>query len=371
MAKPPKKASAAPPAAEVPSLNTWGTEKDKARFAENAELARSARAARAIAQEQEHELQALRKRLDLYEHLDGHTLTPPEWVAPSRAESHHAIPSLLVTDVHWDETVYPEQVEGYNRYNRPIAEQRLKRAFTGAVKMCRDYFGGVEYDGFQLFLGGDLLSGIIHEELKETNQGTVCESILTVVEPLEAGIQLLVKEFGRVNVTAVVGNHGRLTRKPRSKFRAEDNFDWLVYQLVKKYFRGNDKVTVQVPKSADAQVNVYGTRYRLTHGDQFKGGSGIAAELSPLLLGAHRKSRRQAAVGNPYDVLVMGHWHQTLWLPSKGVIMGGSVVGYNEWAYLNNFAPEPPQSSLWLTTPERGITLCAPVFLQDRVEEGW
>ena len=89
------------------------------------------------------------------------------------------------------------------------------------------------------------------------------------------------------------------------------------------------------------------------------------------MIGSHRKSKRQSAIGRPYDVLVMGHWHQTLWLPSKGIIMGGSVVGYNEYAYLNNFSPEVPQSSLWLTTPEHGITLCSPVFLQNRKEEGW
>lgn len=355
----------------VPSLADWGAERDEARFAENAAIARAARTARALAAEREKEVEDLRRRLGLYEHLDAQKLVAPEWTAPSRASEHHAIPSLLLTDVHWDESVNPAEVEGYNCYNRRIAEMRVQRAFTGAVKLTRDYFAGVHYDGFQLFLGGDLLSGIIHEELTETNQATLCESILTVVEPLEAGINLLAKEFGRVNVTAVVGNHGRRTKKPRSKYRAKDNFDWLVYQLIAKTMRGRKDVSVSVGESADAVVSLYQTRYRLTHGDQFRGGSGISGELAPLLLGVHRKTRRQAALNTPFDVMVMGHFHQTLWLPSKGLIMGGSVVGYNEYAYLTNQAPEPPQCSLWLTTPEHGISLCAPVFLQNRAAEGW
>ncbi len=367
MTKPSKPATDA----STTSLEQWGEGRDAARFEENAAIARSARVARSAAAEQAKELVELRKRIGLYEMLDAQKIAPPDWVAPSRPEKHHAIPCFLLTDVHWDEIVTPAEVEGYNCYNRSIAEQRVKRAFLGAVKMTQNYFAGVKYDGFQLFLGGDLMSGIIHEELLQTNQGTICESILTVVEPLEAGINLLAKEFGKVNVTAVVGNHGRLSRKPRSKFRAKDNFDWLVYQLVAKFMRGRKDVTIQVSESADAPVNVYNTKYRLTHGDQFKGGSGISGELSPLLLGSHRKAKRQSSIGAPFDVLVMGHWHQTLWLPSKGLIMGGSVVGYNEFGYLSNFSPEPPQCSLWLTTPERGITLCAPVFVQDRAAEGW
>ena len=355
----------------APSLDTWGEGQAAERFDEHAAIARRARAATATAGAQEKELLELRKRLGLYEALDHAKLVPPVWVAPPKPESHHAIPSLLLTDIHWDEVVTPAEVEGYNAYNRTIAEQRVKRAFTQTVKIIRNYFAGVEYDGFQLFLGGDLMSGIIHEELLETNQGTLCESILSVTEPLEAGINLLAKEFGRVNITSVVGNHGRRTRKPRAKFRAKDNFDWLVYKLIEKYMRGRKDVTMQVSESADAPVNVYNTRYRLTHGDQFRGGGGIAAELSPLMIGSHRKSKRQSAIGKPYDVLVMGHFHQTLWLPSKGIIMGGSVVGYSEYSYLGNMAPEPPQCSLWLTTPEKGITLCSPVFVQDRATEKW
>lgn len=355
----------------APNLGAWTKEADEARYAENAQLARSARTARAALAAAEVELEKVKQRLGLFEQLNVPRVAPPVWTVPAHAKNHHAIPSLLLTDVHWDEVVRASEVEGFNSYNRSIAQRRVEKAFTGAVRVVRDYMTGVTYDGFQLFLGGDLMSGIIHEELTESNEGSICESILTVVEPIEAGILLLAKEFGKVNVTAVVGNHGRRTRKPRAKNRARDNFDWLVYQLVARNLRSDKRITMDVGDAADASAQLYATRYRLTHGDQFKGGSGIAAELSPLLIGAHRKSKRQSMIGNPFDVMVMGHFHQTLWLPSKGVIMGGSVIGYSEYSYVTNQSPEPPQCSLWLTTPEHGITMAAPIFVQDRAAEGW
>lgn len=352
------------------TLATFVDDRDVARFAENADLQRSARAARALAAEHAEELAKVRKRLSLYEALDEQKLAPPTWLAPAKTPGKHAaIPTLLVTDIHYDEVVKPEQIGWVNKYSRAIADQRIKRAFTGAVMMSRDYLTGVEYEGINLFLGGDLLSGIIHEELRETNEAVLTESIVSVVEPLEAGILMLAEHFGKVHVSAVTGNHGRNTRKPRAKNRATDSFDWLVAKMVERGIRHDPRVTFNISRSADAHATLYRHRYCLTHGDQFRGGSGISGALAPLMLGVHRKQKRDAATGHEWDTLVMGHFHTSYFL--KGLIVGGSIVGYNEYAYENNLPFEEPQAAFWLTTPERGITVSAPVFVQDRKAEGW
>lgn len=353
------------------SLEQYATAQQTARYAENQEIARSNRAMRAALEQKDRDLATLQKRLGVYELLDDAVLTPPSWLAPAKSvKEHHAIPTMLLTDIHWDEVVDPAEIDHVNKYDRAIAERRVKRAFDQAVTVPRDYLGGVTYDGFQLFLGGDLMSGIIHEELRETNQGTVIESILSVVEPLIAGVTLLAATYGKVHIAAVVGNHGRRTQKPVAKHRPQDNFDWLVYKMMQREFRGRADITMDVSNAADAHVTVYQTRYLLTHGDQFKGGSGISGALAPLLLGTHRKTRRQANAGQPFDVMVMGHFHTSLWMPTKGLIVGGSVIGYNEYAYQNNLEVEAPQCAFWLTAP-RGITVSAPLFVQDRRAEGW
>lgn len=352
------------------SLAAFVEDNDVARFAENQDLQRSARAARAVAAEQAEELQRIRQRLELYEALDEQKLAPPKWLTPAKtATKHSAIPTLLLTDLHYDEVVKPEQIGGLNAYTRAIADQRIRRAFNGSILMARDYLSGVQYDGMNLFLGGDLLSGIIHEELRETNAAVITESIVSVVEPLEAGILQLAEHFGKVHVSAVVGNHGRNTRKPRAKNRATDSFDWLVAKMVERGLRGDSRITFNISQAADTHVKVYHHRYCLTHGDQFTGGSGISGALAPLLLGVHRKSKRDAATGNEWDTLVMGHFHTSYFL--KGLIVGGSVVGYNEYAYGANLPYEEPQAAFWLTTPERGITVSAPIFVQDKKAEKW
>jgi hypothetical protein len=320
-----------------------------------------------------HERNQLRSQLDIIEAIEQEHAKIPEWLAPSKTslQEHHATLCLLITDTHFDEVVDPSEVDGINAYNRAIAELRLRRCFERAILLGRHYLGGVQYDGVALFLGGDIFSGSIHDELARTNADTLFGSLLYWIGPMAAGIKMLADEFGKVHVSGVPGNHGRMTRKPIAKKRAADNLDWLLYMLLSRELASDQRVTWNVPKAADAHVTVYYTRYLLTHGDQYRGGSGISGAMAPLLLGTHRKTRRQAASGKPYDIQVLGHWHQSIFLPSKGLLVGGCLKGYDEFAYVSNFEPEPPQQALWITTPERGVTFMAPVFVMDRQQEGW
>lgn len=315
----------------------------------------------------------LLRQLSLLEALETSKPVRPEWLTPKPAKGkiHRATLCLLLTDTHFDEVVNPDEVDGLNAYNREIAELRLRRLIERTILLARQYMAGVEYDGLLLMLGGDIFSGDIHEELARTNHATLLDSLIYWLGPMGAAVGMLADAFKRVHVAGVPGNHGRMTRKPIAKRRAADNLDSALYRLLERDFAKDSRVTWTVSRAADAHVQAYSTRYLLTHGDQFRGGSGISGALAPLMLGTHRKTRRQAAAGRPYDVMVMGHWHQHLSLPSKGLLVGGCLKGYDEYAYVSNFEYLPPTQALWLTTPEYGPGLGVEVHVQDRKAERW
>ena len=73
----------------------------------------------------------------------------------------------------------------------------------------------------------------------------------------------------------------------------------------------------------------------------------------------------------PFDVMAVGHWHQYIVAPSKGLIVNGSLKGYDEFARQFKFEPEPAQQAFWLWTPEHGISFSAPILAVDRASEGW
>lgn len=294
--------------------------------------------------------------------------TIPKWTTKKPKQgSTAAIPTAFLSDVHLDEVVRPEQINFVNAYDRDIAEKRLKLFFENTIRLAQDYLHGLTYEGIVLPLGGDLFSGIIHEELVETNAATIFESLLHWSEPVCAGIRLFADAFGRVFIPCVVGNHGRRQRKPHAKNRAQDNFDWFFYHLLAKLLREDKAVEFAISESADQPYLVYDTRYLLTHGDQFRGGSGIAGMLSPLLLGDSRKRERENAVRRPYDYMIMGHWHQLAFL--RGLIVNGSVKGYDEYAYVSNFRFEPPRQAFWITDADDGVTITAPIHVQAKDEQ--
>jgi hypothetical protein len=350
-------------------------EVDRLLAAEQAKVADARRerdSAKHALKEQAQVIHDLENRLQFVDAVTALSPSPPKWLSPKKARSgNRATVTTILSDSHFDEVVNPDEVGGTNAYDRDIATKRLKRYFELVVRISRDLFSGVTYDGCVLMLGGDLFSGDIHDELSQTNEPgeTILSGILYWSELVAAGIDMLADEFGKVHVPVVVGNHGRRSRKPRAKMRAKDNFDWLFGHVVAREFAADDRVTFDIPEEADCRFSIYDTDYLLTHGDQFRGGNGIAGIWSPIMKGDAKKRSREAASDRPYDILVMGHWHQLKW--GGQFIINGSLKSVDEYAWTSNFDPEPAAQAMWLTTPEHGASILSPVFCADRKVEGW
>ena len=301
--------------------------------------------------------------------ISASRISVPKWQSSRKSDRKDtATACAFMSDWHLDEVVYKAQVMGCNEYNRKIAEVRCGQFFDNTVQLAKKYISGVQYDGLYLFMGGDIFSGNIHEELKETNEGTIIESILYWIEPIASGIRHLADNFNHVHIPCVVGNHGRLSRKPTMKNRAQENFDWLLYHMLAMQFKNDTRITWDISPSPDCLVKIHDTSFLFTHGDQFRGGSGISGLLSPLLLGDHRKRKRQAAVRQPYEYMVYGHWH-SLVLGVRGLLGNGSNKGYDEFAFCSNFDFEPPQQALWLVQPRVGVTGRWPIHVLGDTEK--
>lgn len=294
---------------------------------------------------------------------------PPEWITrPPATFEKTAVACLLISDLHLDEHVYPEQLNGMNAYNRTIAQQRWNNVIEGFVDKIRS-FDGYTYEGAVMPFIGDIFSGDIHEELKETNDDTLLGSVDFWIDPLAEGIQYVLQEFGQVHIPVVPGNHGRTTRKPRAKFRARSNFDWFIGAQLARVFKDDPRVTFDLADAADTRLEVFDSSIMFTHGDQATGGSGIGGIYPPIKRLDAKKRARQNAVNQGYDYLAMGHWHTLLF--GDNFIINGTMKGYDEYAYTSNFGWELPSQAAWLMEPGYGRTLMTPIHCMDFVTEGW
>jgi hypothetical protein len=315
-------------------------------------------------------VEELERSLKIFEKISAFN-TNPGWLTKApKLGVHHGTWNVMLSDLHLDEVVSLTEVMGMNMYNREIAELRLSKVFNGIVKIA-DSWTGIVVDGLVLQFGGDLFAGIIHDELRRTNAAPILDTLDHWIDPMVQGIEMMAERFGNVYIPCVVGNHGRYDRKPLAKLRARENYEWYFNKTVARIVneRKIKGVTFNISDSADLTYQTYGYRKMLTHGDQASGGSGWGGIMSPIMRLDDKKQKRQAAVKLPYDYMDIGHWHTYTVMP-RGTI-NGSMVGYDEYAFLNNFGFEVPQQAMYLMTPEHGRTFTAPIFCQDIEAEGW
>lgn len=299
-------------------------------------------------------------------------LNPPKWtyIPAKTANIQHGIPTILCSDWHIGETIFKNQVDGVNEFNKEIFHLRTERLFTRSVYLLDHGLSKTNYEGIVLAIAGDLLSGNIHEELRETNWEPVFKTTQDLVETLMAGIHMLKAKFKRVFIPWVVGNHGRIDKKPRAKNAVYDNYEWNLAQQLHSRFLKDTNVHFQISDSFTTNWKIYSTRYFMTHGDDFRGGSGISGPILPWTLGEHRLRKQRNGMSwwtgleLSFDVLVFGHWHTRHHAPT--FISNGCLCGFNEYTKKKGYPFQDPQQSLWLTSPDRGITWQVPILLEDR-----
>jgi predicted phosphodiesterase len=322
---------------------------------------------------EEKEVSAASLRKTLYG-LSEIVPAPPKWInqKPKKGQPNVSVPVAMWSDWHAGEVVRPSEVGGLNKFNNEICRARIKRLVNITIELAKKHMGKVEYPGIVICLGGDMVSGNIHEELRETNDGTINQMLLWLQDDIAAALTRMADEFGKVFVPCVVGNHGRMKMKPHAKRRAFENYEWSLYQQLERHFKGDDRVQFYIPDGPDAMFNVLGHRILLTHGDTLgvKGGDGIIGAIGPIARGAVKIGRSEAQVGRDFDTLMLGHWHT--YIPrgeASPVAVNGTLKGFDEFAHTILRVPySRPSQSLMFIHGEHGITAQWQVFLEGRAK---
>lgn len=291
----------------------------------------------------------------------------PAWTVDIRKGSGVAgVPVTHWSDWHYGEVVEPAQVEGANEFSVAIFERRFRALVERTIDLCENHMTGKGYPGIVVNLGGDMLSGNIHEELAQTNERESIPAVLDLSGHIAWGLRQYAERFGRVLVVGVPGNHGRNTKRPQAKNACHTSFDWMTYKIVQSTLQSDKRFQFFIPDGYDAYYRVFGHRVLLTHGDRIgsRGGDGFIGAIGPIMRGANKLRLSYAARGREIDTVMMGHWHNEFNIP--GLRVNNTLKGYDEWAMSMRFSPTPPSQDLFFIHPKRGITASWPVQLEKR-----
>lgn len=288
-------------------------------------------------------------------------LEPVTFQRTGRASRSRETVILFLSDLQWGEVISLAAMDGINSYSPEIARQRLERVFKTFVELCTTHWAGEPPERIILILGGDMISGEIHDELAKTNGLLSIPALKDCASCVISGITYIREHLDcPIDILSVPGNHGRVGKKPESKLYAEHSYDTLVADLVELHFKADGRwpewFRMWKPVSGDALIWVYGYRFLITHGDRIgsRGGAGFVGAAATIARGFKKLVMDYAGRGIPLDFIMCGHFHVALELEEG--ICNGSLPGIGEYARDYRFKPKPCSQTFLAIHPKHGVT---------------
>lgn len=289
-------------------------------------------------------------------HLTDQKNETPDW-AITRSDTTGAphVPVLVTSDFQWGEVIDEQNMDGLNRFDIAVAEQRYRLLIDRTIDISIEHLPKNRYDGIIYLRLGDEVSGDIHEELRETNELAAIPAVRSIVAAETWGLMKLADVFGRVHIISVPGNHGRTQKKPPYK-HVENNYDTLTSWWLESSLKADKRFTWHTPNSTDAVFDIHGRLYLATHGDRIgsSGGQGFIGPAATIMRGMKKTMDEYARRGTALSKMFVGHFHTAYDLGYGW--SNGSLPGYSEFARGNRMTPEPPIQWLIFFHPRYGAT---------------
>lgn len=289
-------------------------------------------------------------------------IVPSNFSIDPNPKRYDAVPVLVLSDWHIDETVDAHAIRDSEGYNVEIAQKRVQSLFEDANQIIQILHRDSDINQLVVALLGDFMSCWIHDELIETNSITPPEAVLTVLNMLTGVLENLLANCGvdKIVVVEATGNHGRITKKPQSKNRDRKNYEWIIYHLLAKHFedKGETRIQFKPPTGYFNWLNILGRPVRFHHGDAIQYHGGVGGVHIPLRKAIAQWNKKSVAVLD-----VMGHWHARE--VSRDYVINGCLIGYNEFAERIKADFETARQSIFLLHSRYWKTGEYPIVVED------
>ena len=262
-----------------------------------------------------------------------------------------AVSVSLASDLHIDELVDPAEVNGRNEHTPEIADSKLQRYARGVVKLVAKEQSFHDIRTHVQWIGGDLLTGHIHDELIEATAMAPLEAILWIHPRIKALLKHLAENLDvkQIVVPWSFGNHGRDGKKPRISKAAQHNFEYLLAHTLRAEVAAEPwgkKIKMIIEPGYLTYVDLGGYIIAFHHGDGLKYGGGVGGLTIPLNKKVDQWNKHRYA-----DLYVAGHYHQVF--DSGLFVQNGSLIGMSQYAIRIGATPEPPQQAFFVVDLDR------------------
>ena len=196
---------------------------------------------------------------------------------------------LLISDWH----IGLECENHWNKFNTEIAKERLSFLKQRVIDVCIDN----KVKKINVCCIGDLISGMIHNNLRLENRENVVQQSILVVEMISELLTSLSTLF-KVDFYYVVGNHERISANKNDSLDKE-NFGYFISEMIKYRCSNLSGLTIHNNIIDDEIItfNIFNDKLVVTHGNNFGNLNTYIPKLTSML-------------GYVPDYVCVGHLHQ-------------------------------------------------------------
>lgn len=284
---------------------------------------------------------------------------PPKRSA-KRGRPHNATAVVLLSDWHCEERVDPATVNFQNRYDLQTCEMRVAELTERFCELLEHERQLVDIRRVVVWLGGDFLTGHIHEDCVEVAQLSPLNALRFAGGLIRGFIDTVADMADSVIVATNSGNHGRSNSgKLRIATELDHSFEQYLYtQMAAQETRAN--VEWLVGGGYLNYVDLDGFLIRFHHGHAVRySGNGVGGITIPV-----NKSIAQWDRARTADLTCFGHYHQFQWLRGSRYVANGSLIGHSAFATVvcKSSGEEPCQSMIVIDHGRHQVTRAYPIF---------
>lgn len=259
-------------------------------------------------------------------------------------------------------------------YNTSVAEDRLMKLIQKTIQITNVRRTSAKIEEIHLYLGGDIVEGeqIFEHQPHEIDSSVFEQSIKAGSEMIVRAILLLLKNFKKVKVICVPGNHGR-NGKYGGGGHKDTNWDSVCYATVRRILLGSPsfprnelkgRLVFEDDYNWYAVDRIFDWGCLVVHGDQISGGT-----AGFPLNGANKKAWGWIdSIDQPWDFLFFGHFHTyaSFTLNKRIVLANGTTESDNAYAQEQLAATGWPCQRLCFFNKKHGLISDNQVFLTDK-----
>lgn len=250
---------------------------------------------------------------DMIKHIVCENIQPIEWDCPNKISIMGDNDLLIpISDIH----AGIEINQFCNTFNQDVLKERLEEYTRKIIKIKNIHNSENAY-----IVIGEVVSGIIHNNLRLQNNMDLMESFKYIMELLSCMLSELSNSFNEIHIYNNIGNHSRISPKKEDSLQGE-NMDILIPFYLKARLQNIDNIKIHENEICKdiAMFNIRGNNVFSAHG-QDDNISSVVQNWTMMF-------------GIKPNLVLLGHRHfnEVTTVYDTKVIQTGSIMGVDDYS---------------------------------------